>query len=123
MHQKKFSPYLKALVFLSACVFDIPNLFLNVIGISTILKLFSIPIIVIKIANNPLLLPIITFEEHNIIGGLGSSVAEIIAESGKSVKFKRIGLPDTFSHYVGQHEYQRKMFGLLEKPSIDFLKH
>ena len=68
-------------------------------------------------------LPIITFEEHNIIGGLGSSVAEIIAESGKSVKFKRIGIPDTFSHYVGQHEYQRKMFGLLEKPSIDFLKH
>ena len=68
-------------------------------------------------------LPIITFEEHNIIGGLGSSVAEIIAESGKSVKFKRIGIPDTFSHYVGQHEYQRKMFGLLEKPSIDFLKY
>ena len=68
-------------------------------------------------------LPIITFEEHNIIGGLGSSVAEIIAESGKSAKFKRIGIHDTFSHYVGQHEYQRKMFGLLEKPSIDFLKH
>ena len=68
-------------------------------------------------------LPIITFEEHSIIGGLGSSVAEIIAESGKSVKFKRIGLPDTFSHYVGQHEYQRKMFGLLEKPSINFLKY
>ena len=68
-------------------------------------------------------LPIITFEEHNIIGGLGSSVAEIIAESDKSVKFKRIGIPDTFSHYVGQHEYQRKMFGLLEKPSIDFLKY
>ena len=68
-------------------------------------------------------LPIITFEEHNIIGGLGSSVAEIIAESGKSVKFKRIGIPDTFSHYVGQREYQQKMFGLLEKPSIDFLKY
>ena len=68
-------------------------------------------------------LPIITFEEHNIIGGLGSSVAEIIAESGKSVKFKRIGIPDTFSHYVGQHEYLRKKYGLLEKPSIDFLKY
>ena len=66
-------------------------------------------------------LPIITFEEHNIIGGLGSSVAEIIAESGKSTKFKRIGLPDKFSHYVGQHEYQRKKFNLLEKPSIEFL--
>ena len=66
-------------------------------------------------------LPIITFEEHNIIGGLGSSVAEIIAESGKSIKFKRIGLPDKFSHYVGQHEYQRKKFNLLEKPSIEFL--
>lgn len=67
-------------------------------------------------------IPIITFEEHNIIGGLGSAVAEVIAESGKPVNFKRIGINDTFSHYVGGHEFQRKKFGLIEKPSLTFEK-
>jgi transketolase len=42
---------------------------------------------------------IVTAEEHNIIGGLGSAVAEILAEAGLagSVKFKRVGIPDVFS--------------------------
>lgn len=35
---------------------------------------------------------IVTIEDHNIIGGLGSAVAEVIAESGKGVIFKRLGL-------------------------------
>jgi transketolase len=38
---------------------------------------------------------IITFEDHNIIGGLGSAVAEVIAEE-QPAKLKRIGLFDTF---------------------------
>lgn len=40
---------------------------------------------------------IITAEEHNIIGGLGGAVAEVIAESQKGTKFKRLGLPDIYS--------------------------
>ena len=35
-------------------------------------------------------IPIITLEEHSIIGGLGTTISEIIAESGISVKFKRM---------------------------------
>lgn len=35
---------------------------------------------------------IITIEDHNVIGGLGSAVAEVIAESGCGVLFKRLGL-------------------------------
>lgn len=42
---------------------------------------------------------IITIEDHNIIGGLGSAVAEVIAESGFGVKFKRIGLHGFSSGY------------------------
>ncbi len=38
---------------------------------------------------------IITVEDHNIINGLGSAVAEIIAESGKGI-LKRIGVQDCF---------------------------
>lgn len=66
--------------------------------------------------------PIITFEEHNIIGGLGSAVSEIIAESGKNAIFRRIGIPDNFSHYVGSHKFQKEKFGLLQKPKINFKK-
>lgn len=35
---------------------------------------------------------IITVEDHNIIGGIGSAVAEVAAEYGGEVKFRRIGL-------------------------------
>jgi len=57
-------------------------------------------------------LPIVTLEEHNIIGGLGSAVAEIIAESGKAVKFKRIAIPDVYPHFVGSQHFLRRKFGL-----------
>ena len=39
---------------------------------------------------------IITVEEHSIIGGLGSAVAERLSEIGYKGKFKRIGIKDTF---------------------------
>lgn len=40
---------------------------------------------------------IITVENHSIIGGLGSAVAEVITEEGKSCRLKRLGIPDTFA--------------------------
>lgn len=55
---------------------------------------------------------IITLEEHNVIGGLGSAVAEIIAESGIGIKFKRIAINDEYSHYVGGQEFLRQRLGL-----------
>jgi transketolase len=68
-------------------------------------------------------IPMITLEEHSIIGGLGSTISEIIAESGKSVKFKRMGINDEFSHYVGGAEFQRKKLNILQKPEKSwFLK-
>ena len=62
---------------------------------------------------------IYTFEEHNIIGGLGSAVAEIIAESGKGVEFKRIGIHDEHSHVVGNADYIREQFKLDLKGVIE----
>lgn len=41
---------------------------------------------------------IFTAEEHNIIGGLGSAVAEVLAEVGSSTKLVRIGTKDEFVH-------------------------
>jgi len=40
---------------------------------------------------------IVTIEEHNVIGGLGDSVATVIAESGKGCAFTKLGLQDEFS--------------------------
>ncbi len=39
---------------------------------------------------------IITDEEHSIIGGLGSAVAETLADHGKTTKFMRMGIKDKF---------------------------
>ncbi len=59
-----------------------------------------------------------TIEEHSIIGGLGSAVAEILAESQeRHGPFKRIGLDSAFATVAGDQEYLRKTFGL----SIDNL--
>jgi len=44
---------------------------------------------------------IITVENHSVIGGLGSAVAEVITEEGKSCRLKRLGIPDVFA-IVGQ---------------------
>lgn len=41
---------------------------------------------------------VITFENHTIIGGLGTIVAEQMAENGIARKLTRIGLQDTFVH-------------------------
>jgi len=46
---------------------------------------------------------VITVEDHNIYGGLGSAVSEVIAEGGKACGFKRLGIPDTYS-IIGLHE-------------------
>lgn len=54
---------------------------------------------------------IITIEDHNIIGGLGSAVSEVIAESGKGIAFKRIGLQG-FSEGYGKYSEVKEMNGI-----------
>jgi transketolase len=39
---------------------------------------------------------IVTAEEHSIIGGLGSAVAELLADDNICCKFKRVGVKDIF---------------------------
>ncbi len=59
---------------------------------------------------------IVTIEEHSIIGGLGSAVAEVLAEAdGARVAFKRIGLPSAFSPHFGSQEYLQDRHGLTEE--------
>tara|TARA_B100000963_G_scaffold339910_1_gene338043 strand:+ start:1282 stop:2199 length:918 start_codon:yes stop_codon:yes gene_type:complete len=54
---------------------------------------------------------IFTLEEHTIVGGLGSIIAEIISESNLDKKiFKRFGIEDQFPSIVGDQIYLRKYF-------------
>ncbi len=54
---------------------------------------------------------IVSAENHQIIGGLGSAVAELLAENGYRGKFARIGVRDEFGE-VGTQDYLAKRFGL-----------
>jgi transketolase len=49
---------------------------------------------------------IVTVEEHTVVGGLGSAVAEILAEANFSTpkRFKRIGIPDVFPDQYGSQD-------------------
>ena len=54
---------------------------------------------------------VITFENHTIIGGLGSCVAEVMAENGVGNKLVRLGLKDVFAHGASR-PYLMKEHGL-----------
>ena len=58
---------------------------------------------------------IFTLEEHSIFGGLGGAVAEVVAESGIPVRFRRIGVPPISNSHVGSQEYLRDQFDLSPK--------
>lgn len=52
----------------------------------------------------------ITMEEHNVIGGLGSAVAEALSELPIHAPLLRFGLQDTFTSQVGNQQYLRKYY-------------
>ncbi len=55
---------------------------------------------------------VFTIEEHSEIGGLGTSIAELLYENKIYLPFFKISLPDTFIKEVGTQEYLRDIYGL-----------
>lgn len=56
---------------------------------------------------------IVTCEEHNIIGGFGSAVAEVMAEmKRKKASLVRVGLDDQYATLVGNQNYLRDKYGM-----------
>ncbi|OQA34712.1 MAG: 1-deoxy-D-xylulose-5-phosphate synthase [Betaproteobacteria bacterium ADurb.Bin341] len=53
-----------------------------------------------------------TIEEHGLIGGLGSAVAEWRAAADVDTPLVSFGTPDEFMHEVGTQEYARAKYGL-----------
>jgi len=54
---------------------------------------------------------VVVLEEHSVLGGLGSVVAEIACELAP-VRILRIGVQDRFSHHCGSYEYLLQEHGL-----------
>jgi transketolase len=54
---------------------------------------------------------VITLENHTVIGGLGSAVAEVMAEMGLPKKLIRLGIKDQYAHGASR-PYLLKKYGL-----------
>jgi transketolase len=54
---------------------------------------------------------VITAENHSVIGGLGSAVAEVLMDEGIGIPFKRIGIQDQFCE-GGTTSYLMRKFGI-----------
>ena len=63
---------------------------------------------------------ILTVEEHSVIGGLGSAVAEVIAGTN-GAKFKMIGIEDKFGH-SGSPNKLFEQYGLTKENIINKVK-
>ncbi|HEY8240428.1 MAG TPA: transketolase C-terminal domain-containing protein [Kiritimatiellia bacterium] len=56
---------------------------------------------------------VVTIEEHTLVGGLGSAVAEVLMEAGLSgLKFKRLGIPDVFTEELGSQNDIMGKYGI-----------
>ena len=54
---------------------------------------------------------IVTAENHSILGGLGSAVAEALCDAGVGLPFRRVGVADTFAE-GGSTAYLFRKYGL-----------
>lgn len=66
---------------------------------------------------------IFTIEEHSIIGGLGSAVAEVLAENASGIIFKRIGVADRFTKVIGMQEFMRAANNLSTDMIVSTIKN
>ena len=67
---------------------------------------------------------IVTIEEHTVIGGLGSAIAEVIAEADlkNPKKFQRIGIPDVFPEKYGSQASLMEEFKITTENLVAVVK-
>ena len=88
----------------------------------TVLDMHTIkPIDAVAILKAAAMGPVITAEEHSLIGGLGSAVAEIMAGAGCGGGLIRVGLQDTFSE-TGDYASLQKKYGIDAESVADAVK-
>lgn len=62
---------------------------------------------------------LITLEEHNIVGGFGSAIAEVVAGEQNQTRVIRMGLSDIYSSVVGSQKYLRHVYGMDTEAIVD----
>ncbi len=67
---------------------------------------------------------VVTCEEHNVVGGFGSAVAEVMAElPGDKAQLLRIGIEDTYCTEVGSQKYLRNRYGISAEGIVSKIKN
>lgn len=64
---------------------------------------------------------VVTYENHNVINGLGSAVAEVLAEEACGIALRRIGVEEAFGQ-VGSIDYLKKIFGFTKEHVMEVIK-
>ncbi len=65
-----------------------------------------------------------TIEEHSVLGGLGSSIAEwVVDRPPQKARLVRIGTADDFIHETGNQEYARRYYGLTAEKVVERTLH
>lgn len=66
---------------------------------------------------------VVTCEEHNIVGGFGSAVSEVMAEMRERKAYLiKVGLNDLFATKVGSQKYLRGQYQMDAKAIIEIIK-
>lgn len=79
------------------------------------LKPFTDPLVAERLASAA---AVMTVEDHLIRGGLGTAVAEVMAESGARGVLRRVGIRDTFTH-GGTRDYLFQYYGIDEAAILE----
>lgn len=61
---------------------------------------------------------VVTAENHSVIGGLGSAVAETLAEAGAGIPLRRVGVEDRFAS-AGSRPFLFREFGLSSRRILE----
>lgn len=72
---------------------------------------------IVKVATNAR--AVVTAENHTVIGGLGSAVAEVLAEEGLGRRLRRVGVQDTFAEGAQNAASLFRKYGLTTQDVVD----
>lgn len=67
---------------------------------------------------------VVSVEEHTVVGGLGSAVAEVLAEAdlNSGLHFRRIGIPDVFPDQYGSQDSLMARYRITDESIADTVK-
>ena len=118
------------------CIISTGNMVHKALEVANLLKKQSIDVAVVdlyrlKLVNTKSLLnyikqskKVVTLEEHLLDGGLGSIIAETLADNNMNVPLKRLAIPDKYCYTYGGREEIRRTIGLdtksVAKTVLDF---